>query len=89
MKTFVKDPDAILDYVWDWNDWLEEGDSIDSFVIYTPTGMTEVSSSEADGKVTVWFSMGDDFKSYKASCSIDTVFGRHDTRSVIFNIEPR
>ena len=22
MKTFVKDPAAILDYVWDWEDWL-------------------------------------------------------------------
>jgi len=39
MKTFEKDPDAVLDYYWDWTDWLTEGDSIDS---------VEFSSTDAD-----------------------------------------
>lgn len=29
MKTIEKDPDAVLDYYWDWTDWLPDGEAID------------------------------------------------------------
>lgn len=38
--TWTKDPDAIKDYVWDWSDWLADGETIDEATTVTATGVT-------------------------------------------------
>lgn len=88
MKTFVKDPDAVLDYVWDWTDWLDQ-DVIQSHTFTLPTDLTKVDDSEADGKVTLWMSGGVAKKSYIVGCEIVTAGGRTDERSAIFNVRDR
>lgn len=90
MKTYEKDPDAILDYGWDWSEWLDEGDSIDTVAMTVPTGITQVgSASHADGIVTAWFSGGTVNKSYIVSCKITTIANRTDERSMLLNIVQR
>lgn len=40
-RAFAKhDPDAILDYAFDWSDWLAEGESISQSTWTGPTGVT-------------------------------------------------
>lgn len=90
MKTYDKDPDAILDYGWDWTDWLDEGDSIDTVVVTVPAGLTLVgNASHADGIVTAWISGGVIDKSYVIGCKITTVANRVDERSIQLNVVNR
>lgn len=91
MKTFLKDPAAILDYVWDWHDWLGT-DTITEISFTVPEGITileDPSPSELDGVVTAWFSGGTLNSSYIVTCKIVTVGGRTDERSGIFKIKDR
>ena len=85
MKTFDKDPAAVLEYGWPWAVWLN-GDTIDVFSFDVPTGLTEVISYEEDGLITLWLSGGTLGKSYRVTCTITTAAGRIEQRSAIFNM---
>ncbi len=82
----IKDPNAVLDYGFNWRpegeEWLEEDETITSYVITVPTGITKDSDSESDGVVTVWLSGGTAGENYKVACKITTSSGRTDERSV-------
>jgi hypothetical protein len=88
MKTFKKDPDAVLDYDWDWTEWLGN-DTIDSFSVIVPTGMTLADATQADGVVKAWLSGGVAKTSYVVTCQITTLGGRTDERSALFNVQER
>lgn len=88
MKTFVKDPDAVLDYVWDWTDWLGD-DTIKSFEVTVPEPLTLDEEAEASGIVTAWISGGLVNKAYVGKCQIVTVDGRTEDRSAIFIMQER
>jgi hypothetical protein len=88
MKTFKKDPDAVLDYDWDWTEWLGN-DTIDSFNVTVPTGMTLADATQADGVVKAWLSGGVAKTSYVVTCQITTLGGRTDERSALFNVQER
>lgn len=85
MKTFEKDPDAVLDYFWDWNDWLEN-DEISTHEILLPEGIVLDDSSELNGVVTAWISGGTVNTSYIVTCRVVTSWGRTDDRSAMFVI---
>ena len=87
-----KDPDATLDYPFDWKaktngtgrtDWLESGETISSYVV-TATGLTKVSESLANTntRVVPFISGGVAGTTYTISCRITTNFNRIDERSV-------
>jgi hypothetical protein len=59
-QKFEKDPDDVLDYKFDWTDWLASDETISSQTITASSGLTVDSSSIAgNGKsVTVWLSSG-------------------------------
>jgi len=89
MKTFLKDPDAILDYNWDWTEWLGN-DRIDSFAVSVHTGMSLVAEEElTPGIITAWLSGGTAKLSYTVTCQITTLGGRTDERSALFNVQER
>lgn len=88
MKTFTKDPQGVLDYVWDWSPWLGT-DTITEYSFIIPTDFTKVDDSESDGKVTLWLSGGVAKKTYVITCHIKTQGTREEDRSVIFNLEDR
>jgi len=70
--TFYKDPDAVLDYKWDWSAWLAEGESIVSAVIETSTGLVCDSFSNTATAVTAFLSGGAAGLGYSATCRITT-----------------
>lgn len=86
-EAFGKDPDAALDYAFDWNNvvvgvWLQAGETISAHTVTTEVGLTKDSDSELDGVVTVWLSGGTAGESYIVSCKIVTSLGRTDERSM-------
>lgn len=80
---FVKDPDAVLDYAFDWATyWLQETETISSYVISVDSGLTKDSDSDSDGIVTVWLSGGTGGANYEVSCKITTSLGRTEERTI-------
>ena len=85
----LKDPSAVLDYVFDWTDWLASGETIISHTITADTGITVESSTEDAGKVTVWLSGGTAGINYKVACLITTSAGRTDERTIWIKVVER
>lgn len=78
---FIKDPDAILDYSFDWSGWLESGEAILTHIITVTSGLILRSSTEAGGVVVVWLSRGVDQAYYAVTCRITTDSDRTDERT--------
>ena len=85
----LKDPSAVLDYVFDWNEWLATGETITDHTITADTGITADSSTEDAGKVTVWLSGGTAGINYKVACLITTSAGRTDERTIWIKVVER
>lgn len=85
----LKDPSAVLDWMFDWTDWLASGETIISHTITVDTGITNDSSTEDDGKVTVWLSGGTAGENYKVACLIETSVGRTDERTIWIKVVNR
>ena len=85
----LKDPSAVLDYVFDWTEWLATGETITDHTITADTGITVDSSAESDGKVTVWLSGGTAGINYKVACLITTTAGRTDERTIWIKVTNR
>lgn len=82
-RSFVKDPDAVLDYAFDWHaHWLQTGEEINTYTITVTAGLTKDGDSESEGVVTVWLSGGIAEQLYEVSCKIVTSLGRTDERSI-------
>jgi len=88
---FVKDPAAELDYKFYWANWLASGETIASYVLTVPTGLTEVTVSNDDDSVTVWLSGGTAGTKYEVGCKIitDSVPARTDERTMTFDVIQR
>jgi len=88
----TKDPDAILDYSFNWGDWLDTGEAIASYVI-SVDGVTLDDDSIAGDVVTAWVSAGTAGPSEVASitCKITTDANpaRTDQRTVYLKIRER
>ena len=81
-QIFEKDPQAVLDYAFDWSDWLDSGETIASTTITVASGLTKDSDSESDGIVIIWLSGGTAGTSYTVACKIVTSSSRTDERSI-------
>ena len=90
-EPFIKDPDAVLDFVFDWRvkNWLESTETISSYTIDADTGITVDSDSETGGVVTAWLSGGTDGENYTVRCEIVTSEGRTDERSIDIKVMER
>jgi hypothetical protein len=85
----LKDPSAVLDYAFDWTGWLAAGETITDHTITADTGITVDSSTESDGKVTVWLSGGTAGINYKVACLITTTARRTDERTLWIRVVDR
>jgi hypothetical protein len=85
----IKDPSAVLDWMFDWSDWLASGETIVDHTITVDTGITKDSSTEDAGKVTVWLSGGTAGENYKVACLIETSAGRKDERTIWIKVTNR
>ena len=58
MRKWDKDPSAVLDYAFDWSNWLGASETISSATVTVDAGLTKDSQSNTTTKVTVWLSGG-------------------------------
>lgn len=90
MTTFVKDPDATLDFAWDWSSWLASGETISDQTVTVPSGLTTaVAVSQSSGVVTVWLSGGTVGESYAVACLVTTSDARIDERTMTIKVRDR
>jgi hypothetical protein len=87
-QSFIKDPNAVLDYTIDWSTWLE-GDTISTSDWTVPTGLTEASDSNTTTTATVWLSGGTAGQEYTVTNRIVTAGGRTEDRSIYIRVEER
>lgn len=90
--TIAKDPNAVLDYSWDWGEWLAPlSDAIASFqVLIGPGGTLNVDSTLRVGAVvTAILSGGTLGATESATCRIVTAGGRTDDRTIWLKIMQR
>ena len=87
-RSFVKDPDAVLDYEWDWSAWLGT-DTIASHTVTAATGLTVDTSEATTTAVTAWLSGGSVGASYAVTCHVVTAAGREDDRTATITVQER
>lgn len=92
-NVFSKDPNAVLDYKFDWkgktnagkdSDWLTTGETIISHTVTAAAGLTVDSSltTDDDTSVTAWLSGGTVGNRYSVTCHITTSAGRQEDSSI-------
>lgn len=87
--SYVKDPSAVLDYVFDWSPWLADGETINAHTISVDDGLTLDSSSVDGTSVTAWLSGGTAPNRYKVACLVSTTGGRTDERTMTISVRDR
>ena len=87
-RSFTHDPDAVLDYLFDWSDWLG-ADTIASHTVTAAAGLTVDSTEATTTTVTAWLSGGTDGASYAVTCHIVTAAGREDDRTATITMQSR
>ena len=86
---YLKDPDAVLDYGFDWSDWLADGETISTSTWTIPTGLTEDSETETTTATKVWLSGGTAGTDYTITNKIVTSDSRTDERSMTIRVQER
>jgi hypothetical protein len=91
LKNYIKDPQAVLDYILDWNiKYLQAGETIVTSTWIVPAGLTEPqASSHAGGLTTVWLGGGTVDTDYAVTNHITTSAGRTDDRSILIRVQER
>jgi hypothetical protein len=92
--TKLKDPDAVLDYTFDWQGsapgpWLEAGETITASAWTAPSGITVDSSTFDDTTTTVWLSGGTEWEDYEVVNHVTTSAGREDDRTLTILVRSR
>lgn len=87
--TGILDPDAVLDWCWDWSAWLADGDTITSHHLIGD-GITIGEHTHTASTVTAWLSDPDPGKTWvSVTCRITTAQGRTDDRTLRLRITDR
>ncbi len=89
-----KSPSALLDYSFNWSDWLSTDETIadSTWVVEDIDGQPTIEDDglDADAVIaTVWLSGGTDGASYRVTNSITTDRGRGDSRTIKINCKDR
>lgn len=96
-STFTKDPNAVLDYGWDFGAWLDTTETITAATVTVPTGLTKntdgiidsPSTNATDAAVMVWLQGGTVDERYPVTCHIATSAGRQDDRTIQIRVRDR
>lgn len=89
MRTWEKDPSAVLDWQFNWSNWLAASETISSATVTVDSGLTKDSQSNTTTSVTVWLSGGTLGTTYKVVCRITTNQGRTDERTIGIRLTDR
>lgn len=88
--TFIKDPDATLDFIWDWSQWLKSGETIvNSQFLIQQSGLEVETESNSATDCTAWLSGGAVGIPYVVTNRITTNEGRIDDRSITIRVTER
>lgn len=87
-QSHSKDPDAVLDYMVDWTNWLA-GDTIATSTWSADTGITIDSNTNTTTVATVWLSGGVAGEQYQVTNHIITAMGREDDRTIRIRLSER
>jgi hypothetical protein len=85
-RRFRKDPDALLDYEFDWGAWLPPGDTIAAITMTADAGIVVESSTFTDTTATVWLSGGTELEIYTITNHITTADGREEDMTIEIQI---
>jgi hypothetical protein len=88
-KLYAKDPNAVLDYVVDWSEWLAASETISTSTFTVAAGITKDSESNTTTTAKVWLSGGTIGTTYRISNRITTNQSRTDDRSFDIRVEER
>lgn len=86
---FIKDPDAVLDFMFDWSLWLSGGETITTSTVTVSAGINLDSSSNTSTRVTAWLSGGTVGQPYTVTSRVVTSLGRTDDRTITIKIQSR
>ena len=91
MADFIKDSNAVLDYGFDWSDWLQTGETIVTSTWINPDSITVVTSSNLAASTVIWVSGGTAGKSYRLTNRIVTNNSpaRTDDRTLLIEVQDR
>jgi hypothetical protein len=85
----TKDPQARLDYKFDWSAWLG-ADTISNATFAVGAGSVSIdATSRDDTSATVWLTGGTHGESVLVTCHITTSVNRQDDRSFIVVVQNR
>jgi hypothetical protein len=88
MSKFIKDPDATLDWFYDWSEWLQEDEIINDAEVF-PNDLILENTFIGETGVTAWLSGGVAGTKYTVTCRITTSVGRVDDRSITISVKER
>jgi len=86
---FIKDPDAVLDWQFNWANWLHDGESIASASFIVDDGLTADSTGHDATVATVWLSGGTAGHVYRVTNRVVTSDGRTDDKSINVRVTER
>lgn len=86
--TFNKDPNAILDYSFNWGKWLVD-DTIVTSNWTVPSGITSAGVAVSPSTTTIWLQGGIAGVSYSVYNQITTARGRTEKRTFKINVIDR
>lgn len=90
MTPFIQDPQAVLDYPFDWSIYLAGGDTIQTSVFVADSGVVVESDTILDPLTTVvWLSGGTKGKRYAVTNHVLTVGGRDDEWTIYVLVKER
>lgn len=89
IPSFIKDPQAVLDFNWDWSGWRGANESIVSQTVVAAAEITVESSSIVGKAVAAWISGGYVNTSHVIACTITTSAGRTETRRIQISVSLR
>jgi hypothetical protein len=91
VATFTKDPDAVLDYGFDWSRWLADGETITASTWEADDeGITIDDGTQfTDTTASVWLSGGTTGAFYRLTNHVTTSDGREDDRTHTISVRER
>ena len=89
MSLFIHDPDAELDYTFDWSEWLATGETITDSTVTVSTGLVLESVGESSTAITAWITTNATTGRRSVACRIETSAGRTDERTIQINVQER
>lgn len=87
--TFEKSATSVLDYTFDWSEWLVGSDTITSSSWELESGLTQSNATYGDTQSTVFIGGGSEGSSYFVSNTVETSEGLTATRSFIIKVTLR